>query len=358
MSATTETEQNTPTWCFKHSVERTACRCDYLDPRTGRIHRAGTLPLRYRILNRAQLATIPPPSPLIDGVIDKGTMTLLSGHWGTLKSFTALDWAASIATGRRWMGRTITAGPHRVLYIAAEGATGLHDRLTAWEMGWGETIDPDTFQTLPAPVNLGHPGDVRDMVDIITDTNTTFVVVDTLARCITGLEENSAKDMGVAVDALDQLKHATRGGTVLTLHHTGKDKVTTRGSSALEDGVDMVYRAEGDAQNVLLTCEKRKDAPSGEKFRVKFAPVKGAKSGVVESHMGVRIDAPSAAGVWDVFLTHFSETGASRSELVAVAETAGVPKSSAYRAINMLVEDGSLTNSGTDSRPFYQRRTG
>ncbi|RDH75924.1 hypothetical protein DVS77_24700 [Mycolicibacterium moriokaense] len=33
-------------------------------------------------------------------VLDQGTVALLYGKWGTAMTFIALDWAASVATGR------------------------------------------------------------------------------------------------------------------------------------------------------------------------------------------------------------------------------------------------------------------
>lgn len=57
------------------------------------------------LLSRSDLLKLPDPEPLIDGTLDQGTVALLYGKWGTLKSFIAYDWAASIATGRPWQGR-------------------------------------------------------------------------------------------------------------------------------------------------------------------------------------------------------------------------------------------------------------
>src|SRR6185312_10727918 len=57
------------------------------------------------VLTRSALHNLPDPEPLIDNVLDQGTVALLYGKWGTLKSFIAYDWAACVATGRPWQGR-------------------------------------------------------------------------------------------------------------------------------------------------------------------------------------------------------------------------------------------------------------
>ena len=89
------------------------------------------------LLNREQVRELPKPEPLIDNVLDRGTVALLYGRWGTLKSFIALDWLASVATGRPWQRRPTER--LRALYVAAEGAFGLAARLDAWEIA--ETDD-------------------------------------------------------------------------------------------------------------------------------------------------------------------------------------------------------------------------
>jgi hypothetical protein len=110
------------------------------------------------LLTRSALRNLPDPEPLIDGVLDQGTVALLYGKWGTLKSFIAYDWAASVATGRAWQGRPTEQ--RKALYVAAEGAYGYKGRTDAWEVGWRTKIHDDTLDILPRPVNLTHAADV------------------------------------------------------------------------------------------------------------------------------------------------------------------------------------------------------
>jgi hypothetical protein len=62
-------------------------------------------PLAVAVLTRAALHGLPDPEPLIGEVLDQATVALLYGRWGSGKSFIALDWAASVATGRPWQGK-------------------------------------------------------------------------------------------------------------------------------------------------------------------------------------------------------------------------------------------------------------
>jgi AAA domain len=71
----------------------------------------GRGPLAERLLTRSQLDSLPEPEPLIENTLDRRTVALLGGYWGTLKSFIALDWALSVATGHPWQGRPTVTGP-------------------------------------------------------------------------------------------------------------------------------------------------------------------------------------------------------------------------------------------------------
>ncbi|GAA2348805.1 hypothetical protein GCM10009854_27840 [Saccharopolyspora halophila] len=304
--------------------------------------------LAARLLNRAQLADLPAPTPLIEDTIDLGTVAVLAGHWGSLKSFIALDWAASVATGRRWQNRATE--PKRVLYVAAEGAYGLHQRLDAWERAWNQTIHPDELAVYPEPANLGHVGTVDALAAVIDSHGFGLVVVDTLAKSMVGMDENSSQDMGTAVGALYTLQKATGGGTVLAVHHTGKDKTTIRGSSALEAGVDTVYMTEGDASQVKLSRTKRKDGPKDDVHTLALQTITGSESGAVVSAIGADITG-KASELLSVFMSAFSETGASKAELRNSAEMA---PATFHRALNELVSEGALINEGTDRRAFYR----
>jgi hypothetical protein len=156
------------------------------------------VPTPALLLGRDDLAGLPKPTPLIENTFDRHSVSLLVGDRGTCKSFTALDLGGCIATGRMWQRRKVEQG--RVLYVAAEGAYGLDDRLSAWEYGRRQTILSDRFRVWRWPVNLLDAEAVAGLGRLAEGMD--FVVVDTLARCIPGAEENSARDMGLAVDAL------------------------------------------------------------------------------------------------------------------------------------------------------------
>jgi hypothetical protein len=232
---------------------------------------------KSRFIALSDLASHPPPKPLIGNTIDQGNLAILYGAWGLGKSFLAIDWAACVATGRPWQSRPTERA--RVLYIAAEGVHGFGKRTHAWQRAWGKAIPDDQFIIYPEPVDLMNRAEVTDLVDCVKAERYGFVVVDTLARCIVGADENTSRDMGVAIDSLDRIRRAS--GTVLAVHHPGKDGKTLRGSSAVEGAADTVYRMTTDGGGFILDRTKRKDGRLVD--RNTFRLVEFADSCIVEA---------------------------------------------------------------------------
>lgn len=309
-----------------------------------------------RLLTPTGIRNLPEAVPLIDNVLDQGTTALLYGKWASSKSFIALDWACSVATGRSWQGRP--SQQMRVLYVVAEGVAGFAGRLNAWEMGWQTKIPEDWMRFLPMPVNL-MTGESEALVDLVTREGYGFIVLDTLARCMVGGEENSARDAGIVVDAMTELMYATpeHRGVILGIHHTGKDGKTLRGSSAFEAGADTVYFTEREGQTVTLCRTKRKDGPQSDVHKLRLAEIEGANSCVVESAFSENVgenDSESVAHLKRIFSDLFSATGVSNSDLRQVAADQGMSQSTFYRARAELVKEGWIVNTGTGARAFWE----
>ncbi len=304
--------------------------------------------LRDRVLTREALRNLPQPRPLIENTLDRDTVGLVVGYHGTGKTFLAFDWSCCVATGKPWQGRPVI-DPGPVLYLAGEGVHGLDRRVDAWEHAWGR--EATDLHVLPFTVNLRNSADVAELAEVARELDVRLVVIDTLARSLVGADENSARDIGEAVAALDRLRRAT-GATVLPVHHTGKDKTTTRGSSALEAAVDTVYAVEGDGRCMRLSRTKRKDGPRDDFHALALRPTLG--SCVVEhSHEAVGVTADLSASsekALEVLWESFGSTGATAGQWL---EATGLPSTSFYRARNDLLSKASVVNRGTDSRPRY-----
>jgi hypothetical protein len=264
--------------------------------RIGRTAGGGSLP--FRMIPLSGLDDLPDPEPLIEGTLDRGTVTMLSGPSGSGKSFLALDWSCSAASGTRWLGNAVT--PCRVLYLAAEGGGGMKARVAAWRQEHGK-VDDEMFTMIIDPVQFGDPSALSALITIAAGYD--FVIIDTVARCSVGLEENSARDMGQFIDGLYKLRDAREEGgtTVLVVHHTGYDTSRARASSAIQAGVDNVYHVESPAADphILFTLKatKRKDGPLPAERTLKLCQVEvgRATSCVIEEAGEEWHDGPAVA---------------------------------------------------------------
>jgi predicted ATP-dependent serine protease len=193
-------------------------------PRVGTIAPlANPLELRHGSLllqNESLVTARRPAPPLIEGMLSQGTTALLYGPSGVGKSFLALDFALCVATGTSCLNRTVTQGS--VVYLAGEAEAGLGARITAWKLAHGMEGDAELFFLLEA-VQLADKATVPELIALISMLCPTvaLVVIDTLARSMTGLDENSSQGMGLIVDAMTQIARQLPT-TVLGIHHTGK----------------------------------------------------------------------------------------------------------------------------------------
>lgn len=205
---------------------------------------------------------------LIHGILPANALVCLIGEYAAFKSFIALDIALSIATGQPWHSSAINAEQNGALaYIAAEGAAEFRKRVRAWCIRHGVGKLSNAYFLGDAP-QLTKPEDTGDLITQIAalPVAPALIVIDTLARCAVGADENAQKDMGLFVAACDRLRRAT-GATVMVLHHAGKDG-TLRGSTALPAACDTILKAKRSGDFVTVQCDKQKDFAEFEPIRL------------------------------------------------------------------------------------------
>ena len=305
--------------------------------------------LRLDLLDGNLLEQLPPPEPLIDGVLVRGTLAALYGAPGGGKSFVGGDWSMCVATGTPWMGRSVAWG--RVLYVAAEGGFGLAQRRRAW-MQHHKVESSDRDKWLLRSVNLLDAEWAQALVELAKAEKPIFVIIDTLARSMPGGEENSSKDMGQLIAAADAVRYAT-GATVLLVHHVPRNGNTLRGHTSLEGAVDTAIELRPeDTGGFTLRCWKQKDGP-------KFAPITAKLKVVGSSCVVVPCDPaqPGAGTLTDTgrkLLETLDEvdTGTGVSSTVWLTAS-GMAERSFYRARGGLVKAALVGSNGAEGRPLY-----
>lgn len=211
---------------------------------------------RIRFMSADEIGKRARLSWLIDGLLEEGAVSVLVGRPSTYKTFIALDMALSVAAGIPWHGRHVSTG--LVAYIVAEGAQGLQERVGAWELA--HRVKGLGCRYWPEGVQLTVQKEVDELVrglDLL-EVPPKLVVVDTMARCFVGRDENTAKDVGGLIAGIDRIRVHT-GGAVLVVHHCGKDG-KPRGSTALSAAANTEILVERRKGAVILTCSKQKNA--------------------------------------------------------------------------------------------------
>lgn len=209
-----------------------------------------------RIISTADLANLPQPVPVVDGWLFKDSLAWIWGPSGSGKSFVAVDLAMHVGTGRPWHGHEVEAG--RVLYMIAEGASGMAKRTDAWyEAHGGAETD---VMWLPTAVNMYTPESADALTEVVAQLQPSLIIIDTLARASVGAEENSAKDAGVLIDNMDRLRIASGGACVMMVHHSGKEATLGgRGSSAFKGAMESELEVSGGLTNLTLKNTKQKN---------------------------------------------------------------------------------------------------
>lgn len=188
---------------------------------------------------------------------------MIFGPTGAFKSFVAIDYALHKAHGLPWLGRRTPKGS--VIYIAAEGGSGLALRVRAWHRARGLASAGIVFRVVNAAVDLN--AEAWRIVEAARSEGIepALVVIDTLSQTYRG-DENSAGEMAAYLSALGESFRRLWACTVLLVHHTGYVATERpRGSSALMSNCDFLFGVFRDADQMLatLTCEKLKE---GERF--------------------------------------------------------------------------------------------
>lgn len=219
-------------------------------------------------------ATVQDPTWLIPGFLPAQGVGIMYGKRGTYKSFVALDMAATLAHGipGQWGAAPIQ---HDVLFLAGEMPNGTARlRYPAWAE-WRECNPLAGRLAILPGVPYLHNREAWDAIKLDMDAmgmRPSLIVIDTLSRLMTGMDENVAKEAVMAIGFLEDLARYYEC-FVLVIHHEGKDASRdARGSSVLLDNPDMAINLKKKGNGVEMRIKKQKDIDIPEEpylFQVK-----------------------------------------------------------------------------------------
>lgn len=195
-----------------------------------------------------------------DGVqIPDEGLTLLAGPSGKGKSFVTTDWALQKAQS------------DPVVYVAAEKFRLYAERKQAWYRHH-KARSKGNLHFYDGSIDLMKPQATADFINLIRPLQPRMVIIDTLARCMVGGDENSAQDMGLFIQGCETVKKELKCA-VIVVHHTGKNGTGERGSSALRGACDCVIELSNDDGQITLTNTKQSGGAEFEPVHMRLLPV-------------------------------------------------------------------------------------
>lgn len=262
-------------------------------------------------------------------------LNALIGPSGTGKSFIALDIAAKLATDGK-----------SVIYMAAEGLYGYGPRWKAWKKHHNIDNCP-TLTFFTEPVHLIKADATEAFIEEIRPLNPDMIIIDTLARCMVGGNENDTRDMGVFIDNVDHINRVLGCGS-LVVHHTGKNG-SIRGNSSFEGACDsMMFLASSEGVITLYNHHdkggKNKHNKEAKPMQLQIMPKQVMfQDELVEAAVIVPSEKIVQTADDDLHPNQLEilqcipddDLGSNMSEII---EITSISKTSAYRAANTLVK--------------------
>ena len=220
---------------------------------------------------------------LIRRLIETPSTGLIFGPSTVGKTFVSLDMALSIACGTSWLDGAAQQGI--VVLFVGEGRQGLKRRIKAWLKHYGLTLPPNSLKISTKRIEFSRAGVMAAAAKLQSIHEKTgkpirACFIDTLARHIpSGADENSAKDIGAFINAVDWLRDRFNC-VAAVVHHTGKkNPEISRGSSALRGAMDWEFRVEGegDIRSIVWTKQKEIRLPKPSSFRLEVVDLEEEK---------------------------------------------------------------------------------
>ena len=226
---------------------------------------------KFPMYHAAEIAARPPGKWWIKGLIPEAKIGAIFGASGSGKSFCVIDLMAHLSLGWDWRGMKGRKG--NVLYVAAEGGTGIGKRIKAWCQHHNVPETALDITILLVAPNIMLRDDIEELVVAIKAAGGfAHIVLDTYAQVTPGANENTAEDMGLALSHCAAIGDATDAQMHL-VHHSGKDASKgARGWSGINAALDYSIEVTRDPDTNYreMRVTKMKDGEDGMRYAFKL----------------------------------------------------------------------------------------
>lgn len=213
---------------------------------------------------------VPPVRYDLRPYLAAGTLTLISGPPKSAKTWIALNWSVSLATGRSFCGLA-PEGEHRILFVEAEYPRQIIIRVgelcRALQVNPEQALERIKFIRPRRRLQLEDPAQAAALLEAAQNFRATLVVIDSLRR-VHGLDENNSRDMANLADGALLPLRGNEERSVLVIDHDAKAwQMGNRPKS-------QQLRGSGDklaSADVLLHVEKHEPEDEPRRYELTIA---------------------------------------------------------------------------------------
>ena len=204
---------------------------------------------------------IPPTEWLVEGLVSKGSVSLIVGEGGSKKTYSMIDLSVCLAMGNPWLNfPTTQAG---VLWVDEEsGVVRMKRRLKQAMNAHQAPPETPVDCVCMANFNLRNPEDINQLFAEVWSREVGLVVIDALADVMPGGDENAVRDVVPVFQGLRKIAEFT-GAAVVVIHHANKSG-GYRGSSHIRGAVELMLMAQSKEISTFIDFQsiKTRDTPS------------------------------------------------------------------------------------------------
>lgn len=202
------------------------------------------------------------PDYIINNILENDSHGFIIAQSQAFKTFMALQFCHSICTKSDFFGNQVFKSG-KVVYVCGEGKGALARRLRGLHIKKGGFNN--NLLILEQRIGIDDNLDMTNLKKLIEENKPVLVIFDTFASLVTDTDENSNKEVGVAINLI-RSTCSDAGASSMAIHHTGKVGNSARGAYSFLGNCDFLFNMtrEESTLNAILSCVKMKD---GDNFQ-------------------------------------------------------------------------------------------
>ena len=300
-------------------------------------------------------------SYLVSDLLSPGEKMGLTGPPKSYKSWLALNLAAAVATGGRFLERPEwrVPEPRPVVFVEEEGDAAKFARRI--KRAFRDVEHADFFLIPKMGLSLLDRAQVDWVIEQVKQRDAGLLVLDPWQRLIVGVDEDKSKETGPAWNEVHRITLECPRCAVLILHHANKagglSLNAIRGSSRFAGEVDLSIIVKVNGPGVLHASVEGRDVPSQvtEEGHLEIAFEAHDPFGM--NALGFRVDLSRAGrpSRQPEVLEHLSARPGESFTRTQIAEQTGMAASTVSTHVKALLGGGAIVE--VDGRLHVKRET-